>query len=462
VKKSAWGRETQWFGESSGTGPWSIEDVSPLTLQPGQGGMVGVRKGSRAISEMIFRIEAQDVASALRQVVLRIEFDGHETVTCPLGDFFGTTPGLNPYESLPVTVTADGYLVSHWFMPFEERTRLALENRGSQDVGVVAAVTSVPYRWTDRSMYFHARWRINFDVPTRPMQDWNYVSIHGQGVFVGAAFAIANPVKNWWGEGDEKIYIDGESFPSHFGTGTEDYFGYAWCSPEPFRHAYHNQPRCDGPGNYGHTAVNRWHIVDRVPFGQSFRFDMELWHWHDECKVTPSVATYWYARPGATSNIPPLTMQDLRLATIPTYVAARVPGALEGEELDVAESTGVANPQSIDPCSNELHLWWREAKPGDKLVVAFPVEQTGRYRVLIRCVKARDYGVVQLYINGQPAGEPIDLYNDGIVATDELSLGEFNLQEGANTLTAEIVGANEAAVKGYMFGLDYIRLEATE
>ena len=111
-------------------------------------------------------------------------------------------------------------------------------------------------------MHFHAKWRAQFDVPTRPMIDWNYLTAKGQGVFAGVAFAIDNPVKDWWGEGDEKIYVDGETFPSHFGTGTEDYYGYAWCWPGLFTHAYHAQPRCDGPGNYGRTSVNRFHILD--------------------------------------------------------------------------------------------------------------------------------------------------------------------------------------------------------
>ena len=42
------------------------------------------------------------------------------------------------------------------------------------------------------------------------------------------------------GEGDEKVYVDGETFPSHFGTGTEDYYGYAWGRYEPWI----NHPFC--------------------------------------------------------------------------------------------------------------------------------------------------------------------------------------------------------------------------
>ncbi len=124
-------------------------------------------------------------------------------------------------------------------------------------------------------------------------------------MFAGVAFAIDNPVKAWWGEGDEKIYVDGETFPSHFGTGTEDYYGYAWCFPDLFTHAYHNQSRCDGPGNFGRTSINRWHILDRIPFTKDFRFDMELWHWK-KCLVNLAVIDYWYAKPGGKDTFQPL------------------------------------------------------------------------------------------------------------------------------------------------------------
>ena len=71
----------------------------------------------------------------------------------------------------------------------------------------------------------------------------------------------------------------------------------------------------------------------------------------------------------------------------------------------------------------------------------------------------RSYGIIQLSINDQKAGEPIDFYNKRIRLTKEIELGVFQLTKGENRITAEVVGANEEAVKAYMFGLDYIRLE---
>ena len=415
-----------------------------------------------AIVALYSKVEASDQSAALRKLLLTIEFDGDETVVCPLGDLFGSAPGVNPYKSLPAGVRDDGLMWSHWLMPFQSSAHITIKNTSDASANVALRVAGVKYRWTDRSMHFHAKWRGEFDVPTRPMRDWNYLIAQGQGVFAGAAFSIANPVRAWWGEGDEKIYVDGETFPSHFGTGTEDYYGYAWCSPELFTHAYHNQTRCDGPDNYGYTSVNRWHIIDRIPFTSDFRFDMELWHWIDSARVDMSVVSYWYARPGSRDEVPPIHAADLRVANMPEYVVLRVPDALEGEEMTIEKHAGTAAPQRWGTLSNEAHLWWRDAKPGDRLVLGFDVAKAGQYRVFGRFLSAADYGVSQLYINDAPAGEPIDLYHDGVAPTPERELGVFDLPAGRNTLTVEIVGANENAAKSYMFGLDYLRLEPTD
>ncbi|MEE8451220.1 MAG: DUF2961 domain-containing protein [Thermoguttaceae bacterium] len=96
---------------------------------------------------------------------------------------------------------------------------------------------------------------------------------------MGDTLAMKNRVPGWWGEGDEKIYVDGETFPSHFGTGTEDYHGYAWCTPDFFDSPFHCQPLAEGPRNQGHVTNTRVRLLDGIPFTKQFRFDMEIWHW---------------------------------------------------------------------------------------------------------------------------------------------------------------------------------------
>ncbi len=416
--------------------------------------------GPGAVYRLTCKVGAADIEAALRACVITIGFDDlKDAVSAPLGDFFGTAPGPNPYQALPMGVLEDGTLYSHWVMPFKDIAHIAVTNHGDNDVQLYGEVGVVPRKRTEDSLYFHAKWRAEKDVPTRPMQDWNYMTLGGQGRFVGVSLHIANPVGEWWGEGDEKIYVDGEAFPSHFGTGTEDYFGYAWCNNQVFIHAYHNQPRCDGPGNYGHTSVNRMHIMDDIPFNESFRFDMEVWHWADT-KVTQAITAYWYAAAEGMDNfvVPP---KDLLV--VPEFEPIKgVEGALEGEELTVVSvSGGTAEEQSgvVWKWSKMSHLWWRDGKPGDKLVLAFPVENAGRYEVFAVFTKARDFGIHQVMINGKVAGEARDFFHkDGVVVTDEVSLGEFDLVAGDNTFEVQAMGANPEAIPAHMFGLDYLRL----
>jgi len=317
----------------------------------------------------------------------------------------------------------------------------------------------VPRAWTDRSLLFHAKWRIQHDLPTEPKIDWNYLKVKGRGVFAGVSFNIDNPVRAWWGEGDEKIYVDGEKFPSHLGTGTEDYYGYAWCFPKLFQHAYHSQSRCDGPGNFGRTSLNRFHILDRIPFTQDFRFDMEIWHWK-KCLINASVLAWWYAAPGATDGFVSIQPADVTLRSTPVFKAEQVAGAIEGEKLRIIAKTGAPTLQEVDGDSDGKHLWWRGGqKPGDQLLLGFNVAQAGTYRVYARCLKARDYGIAQFAINGVAAGRPVDFYNEKVIVAREFELGSFELKQGENQIGITITGANPKAAKAYMVGLDYLLLK---
>jgi hypothetical protein len=343
-------------------------------------------------------------------------------------------------------------------MPYEKTAKITLENLSDMAVQMKSEVAAVSRKWTSDSMHFHACWKSEFDVPTRPMQDWNYLNATGKGVFAGVAFYLDNPVKTWWGEGDEKIYVDGESFPSHFGTGTEDYYGYAWGCGERFYHAYHNQPRVDGPGLYGRTSINRFDILDRIPFTKSFKFDMELWHWAD-CKVNMAVIDYYYGVPGTKDAFKPITPDRLAIRPMPEWTSPKVAGAIEGEKMKILEKKGTVEPQRWEDTSDGKHLWWRDANPNDELVLGFNVPKDGRYEVFGRFLKARDYGIVQLGINGKKAGQPVDLFDPNVAVSPEISLGIFELKAGENKLSAVLLGANDKAEKKYMFGLDYLILK---
>ncbi len=147
-------------------------------------------------------------------------------------------------------------------------------------------------------------------------------------------------------------------------------------------------------------------------------------------------------------------------------LAQRRAGAIiEGEKLKVLEVThGSAAPQAMggfpaDKWSGNSQLWWTSAKPGDKLVAELPVEKAGQYDLLVVFTKARDYGVVQVWLDDKKLGAPIDLYNaPDVITTGLVNLGAQELTAGNHKLTFEITGANAAAAKQYMVGIDAVQL----
>jgi hypothetical protein len=276
---------------------------------------------------------------------------------------------------------------------------------------------------------------------------------------VGVMLHVWNPKGGWWGEGDEKFFVDGEKFPSTIGTGSEDYFGYAWGDPALFENAYHNQTI--SMGNRGHICVNRWHISDNVPFQKSFEGDIEKYFPNNRPCLFAST-TYWYLSAEGKDPYPELSVTE-RVGYWSNAITTVVKGAIEGERMKILAKTGNPHEQDLSghegQWSNGAHLWWTGAKPGDKLELALPVKEAGQYKITLQLTKAKDYGMVQLSLDGQKLGDPIDLYNDGVIPTGPLAMGTHDLTAGEHKLTAEITGANPVAVKNYMFGLDYVKLE---
>jgi hypothetical protein len=432
------------------------------TLQPDDTFKAPLAPGPAQVGHVLVKLKADDYDKAARGVILKMRFDGQETVACPLGDFFGAAPGFLPFESITVGMEerqGDRVMWSHWRMPYRKSAEFEFVNWSGQEATVDFEFGCAAYEWSDDSLLFHAKWRTEKELPTRPFVDWRHLQCEGPGRFVGGTLHFINPVKMWWGEGDEKIYVDGEKFPSHFGTGTEDYYSYAWGSPEVFTHAYHSQPVCDGPGTYGNTSLNRFHILDDIPFKESFVFDMENWHWTTDIKVTRAATSYWYARPGTKDFYKPLTREAVQLVEVPPF---GTPGVMEGEDLHVVERDGGAGPLENDHrYSAEEYMRWHPDEIGDRLTFGLQIKEAGKKKVTVRLAKSWDFGIAQLYINDEKAGEPIDMYVEGGGPSDDIVLGTFDLEKGQNTLTMEVVGKNEAS-KGLIGGLDYVRIEDVE
>ena len=162
-----------------------------------------------------------------------------------------------------------------------------------------------------------------------------------------------------------------------------------------------------------------------------------------------------------------LNLIDQNGLIVSTEHVGAAAGAMEGEMMRIVAKTGRVEP--VDSVSQKLqstggggYLWWRDGqKPGDTLTLGFIVPQACKQRVFGRFVKGAEFGIAQVAVNDQKAGEPLDFHNDGVerVLTPEIELGNFDLIAGENQLAITIIGANEKAKKSYMVGLDYIRFE---
>jgi TonB family protein len=146
----------------------------------------------------------------------------------------------------------------------------------------------------------------------------------------------------------------------------------------------------------------------------------------------------------------------------------------EGEDIKILQVTaGTAGHQALggpgwaESWSGGNHLWWRNAKLGDRLELGFDVQASGKYRLKLRLTKANDYGIEQCYLDGRKLGDPMDLYNGlstegnshAVTATGPLDMGSHVLKPGQHKLEFRIVGTNPKAVRSYMFGIDYMDLE---
>jgi len=417
------------------------------------------------------KLKADNLPQALRSTVLEMIFDDTRTVWCPVGDFFGIGYKGKPYKTWYTEVSEDGTMSCYWPMPYQRSVLIKLHNLGEQIVRDEKFQTQTkPWTWDNRSMYFHTAWKqwtkiqtcSNTKAQDQGAFDLNWIKVAGQGVYVGDSLAIFNGAAAWWGEGDEKIYVDGETFPSHFGTGTEDYYGYAWCRPEYFQSAFHAQPT--GAGNFeSDFSVNvRYRALDAIPFTTSLQFDMELWHWA-KTRVNYAPTTFWYARPGATSNVQPMPEEarnKVALVQEDVVEIKRVKGALEGEAMQIRQNTGgkteLQSGAQFD-WSGTKQLWWIDAKEGDALTLDFSVDKAGLYAMTAALTKAKDYGIIAIAVNGKTLSEKLDLYNPAVI-TEEIALGTCQLKQGVNQLEVKIIGSNPEAIKRNMFGLDYILL----
>jgi hypothetical protein len=415
---------------------------------------------------------------ALRSVIIQMSFDGERTVWCPATDFFGSGVGINELRSLHRSVGKDGTMRCRWVMPYRKNARITLTNLGTSPVQATLHATTSPWKWDSRSMLFHTNWHYESGMKTitmdkvlqnTDMRDWNFVDIKGRGVYVGDSLALFNDEPIWYGEGDEKIFVDGEKFPSHPGTGTEDYYGYSYAPRGLFQSPFANQNRVDVPAtNQGVSVMGRTRPLDAIPFKRSLQFDMELTS-YTPTVVTYAATSYWYAFPGATSSIVP----QPEAAVLPIQTLAQVsergklkPGAIEVEGLKVVRNSPSFTPEAQDMSpwdsrrwSSRRHLLGKATQVGDFVELEVPAPDNSPRQIVLHATRAKDFGILRFTVNGQASDAVFDGYSAEVVPGGFVNLGIFKPRGGKYLLRIEVSGSNPHAQEGRRyFGLDYLEL----
>jgi hypothetical protein len=302
--------------------------------------VVNLPAGPAAVRRLELHVDCGNAAAlerSLRSVILQMNFDGEETVWCPASDFFGSGVGINPLQSWYRTVNADGTMICRWVMPYAKSARITIANLGDHAVTASLRANTGSWTWDERSLHFHSTWHYEANLKTPPPRDWNSVHLNGRGLYVGDTLALFNPVPTWYGEGDEKIWVDDETFPSFLGTGTEDYYDFSFAPQGLMQTPFANQVRVDQPMTQGHNVLTRTRNLDGIPFSKSLDFNFELISWKPTTLIY-AMTTYWYAFPGARANVAP--QPDAATLPVPTLaeaIAANAPwhrpGVVECEYL---------------------------------------------------------------------------------------------------------------------------------
>jgi hypothetical protein len=447
-----------------------MEDVIPaghivsLSLPPGPAAV-------RLLELKLSTDNPKDLEQALRSTILQLRFDEEDTVWCPISDFFGSGVGLNQLQSWYRTVNPDGTMICRWVMPYEKSARILIFNHGNRAVKVTCLAGVDAWHWDDRSLYFHTTWHYEAGLTTPPPRDWNYLSATGRGVYVGDTLALFNPVATWYGEGDEKIYVDGENFPSHMGTGTEDYYDFSFAPQGLMQTPFANQVRVDQRMTQGNSVLTRTRMLDAIPFHQSLTFDFELIAWRTT-QLIYAATTYWYARPDAHSNIRPQSKEAalpvMTLAdAVPPAPPQHRPGAIEFEQLGVSAKSGdfYADTQDMEPFGAErwsggAQLLAVPQKPGDFIEFNIPAPDDRPRKLTLYATQAPDYGILRFEVNGRPVSTLFDGYFATVQPAQPLALGVFSPRNHQYRIRVEVIGSNIAAIGAkLLFGLDCIVLE---
>ena len=304
-EKGKGGMATEGTGANAARELGQTWKVSPsVRIKPGQTFLMADIEGCGAIQHIWMTPTGNN-----RFNILRIYWDGEEnpSVECPAGDFFAC--GMGQYigvNSLAVCVNPKSGFNCYWVMPFRKRCKITMTNI---DEKAMVLYYQIDYTLTDvpdDAAYFHAQFRRVNPLPNK--QDYTILDgVRGKGQYVGTYIVWGSNSPGWWGEGEIKFFMDGDTkFPTICGTGTEDYFcgsygfdkfqgrGY-----QEFSSPYTGMPQVIESDTQPRFGLYRWHIQDPVRFEENLRVTIQALGWQSEGRYLPlkddlSSVAYWY------------------------------------------------------------------------------------------------------------------------------------------------------------------------
>ena len=254
-----------------------------------------------------------DSAARGRLLILRIYFDGHKNpaVEAPLSDFFANAEHTEyrQLSSLAMCFNPGRGMNCYFEMPYFKGFRVELENLGDADCNVYYQIDCEEKTIPQESLYFHAQFRRVNPLPYKEVYTI-LDNVKGNGHYVGTYMHWGVKSNGWWGEGEIKFYIDGDTdFPSVCGTGTEDYFCGAYNFDVHGNYVEFSTPYA-GMYKVRHTDgayqsqryfnMYRWHITDPIYFKQDLKVTIQALGWRSGGRYLPlqddiSSVAYWYS-----------------------------------------------------------------------------------------------------------------------------------------------------------------------
>ena len=404
-----------------------------------------------------------------QELMLRMYWDGNPrpAVEAPVGDFFANCFGRRTEViSLPVIVEEGDSYNCFWRMPFRKSARIEIENQSRNPLSLL--YFNIDWIRLDSlsgdTPYFYAQYRQEY--PARTGRDYLLLETMGKGHYVGTVLGVRMRSPSWFGEGDEKIYIDGEAKPSIWGTGTEDYFLSAWglrtTGTPYFGVPYHDQ-RTIG----GHTSSYRWHLHDPIVFNTGIRVTIEHMGWISPDENPEYKSTSWNEREDDYASV-----AFWYQTGIPTF-SERAPGADErrlpgldrvairasdllgrkgyggGEVLTRGAMDGRAD-------SGEVLVFRPERPTGAWLEFAVEVAAKEPLRLAVNGECSPDGGLYQGFLDGVKIGPPLDFCADE-PGEWVFPLLDFWPDPGTHILRLECIGRNPRST-GTSCAIESVRL----